>query len=64
MVPNEKDGKAYINDIMHEEVKMKLANKVSSLFGSILGDISYCMNLFKEGRVTWFTHVLKRYIES
>lgn len=64
MVPNEKDGKAYIHDVMHEEVKMKLANKISSSFGSILGDIGYCMNLFEEGRATCFTHVLKRYVES
>lgn len=64
MVPDERDGKAYIHDVMHEEVKMKLANKVSSSFGSILGDIGYCMNLFEEGRATWFTHILKRYTES
>jgi hypothetical protein len=60
VVPSE-DGKAYIKDIMHEEEKMQLTNKISLCFGSILGDLSHCMYLFEEGRVTHFSRVIKRY---
>jgi len=61
MVPDEKEGVEYMADVMHEEEKMQPADRISSFTGSILGDISYCMSLFEEGRAACFSQVLNRY---
>jgi hypothetical protein len=64
MIPDEKHGRKYLHDIIRKEKEMQLANKISSSFGSTLGDIGHCMNLFEEGKATSFSHVLGRYIKS
>ncbi|OJD24731.1 hypothetical protein ACJ73_03910 [Blastomyces percursus] len=53
------EGEQYVEDIMDEE--RQHGCKLSTHFGSVLGDIGLCMTHFEEGRAVFFGELLDRY---
>lgn len=57
----EEDGRTYKEDIMEQEETMPAEWKLSSVFGSVMGNLGLCMSQFEEGKAIFYTEVIDRY---